>query len=932
MQQPLSRALLAVLITVLPLLSTIFAQKTAKSNGIFLLSRTIDVPADADLSAVRTVTNDDDAHGWVVRLLQFDHLPTLSEKVELNGWGVLLLDYLPTNAYVAIFPTLSERNDLVKLFKKLGVQNAFILRGSDKMCLEMLQDNYPEYNQKAVGKYDINVQIHYFWKKGEAYYDLQKRGFMVVSDNNPMTRSLTVRVRKSDIEQLAALPYVRFVDFGLGEPIPEDNKGRTSHRSNMLNSDSRNGLKYDGSGIGIAWGDDGSVGPHIDFQGRLINPIPYTEANDLPESTHGDMTAGVGAGAGNLDPTLRSNASGATVISYYISNYPQLTNAVDNQARYNAYITSSSYAQLSCSIYDGSSSSIDEQVFYNQKLLHVFSAGNIGASLCPRINISGFGNITGGFKAAKNVMTVGNLGLTDVLEASSSRGPVFDGRIKPDICAVGTGTNSTGPNNTTQTPPFVSGTSVACPGIAGVAAQLYQAYKELNGGQIPESALIKALMMNSADDLGNEGPDFQYGWGRVNAWRAFKVLKNKQYQKITISRQDSVKTIPLSILAGTKQIKIMAYWHDAAAAPNANKVLVNDLDMIVKNETTAVIYKPWRLDTAAQRTFNSLAMPAIRDEDHVNNVEQIVIDTPSVAHLKIEIKATTLPSDSLSFYLVYEFITDSITVTYPNGGEPFVGGETEIIRWDAPLKGGAFEVEISYDNGATWQILATGLTTTNFTWTLPTAVTGKARIRVTRSGSLTRDISDEPFTIMPTVKNFRIASICNDTTLLAWDALSDAVAYEVSQLGSKYMDSIGRTSAYFFTVRIAATDSAWFSIKAILADGGTSRRSLAIPKPRKTADCLATNLNERPLSIPLLLASPNPSESGIFDIQLKNFNVKVRTIKVFNAVGQVVFSKSMDNFSSDFIEQINLKNQAAGMYLLHVQTERRIYTLRLMKL
>jgi Secretion system C-terminal sorting domain len=354
--------------------------------------------------------------------------------------------------------------------------------------------------------------------------------------------------------------------------------------------------------------------------------------------------------------------------------------------------------------------------------------------------------------------------------------------------------------------------------------------------------------------------------------------------------------------------------------------------MIVKNETTGVIYKPWRLDTAAQRTFNSLAMPAIRDEDHVNNVEQIVIDTPSVSSLKIEIKATILPSDSLSFYLVYEFITDSITVTYPNGGEPFVGGETEIIRWDAPLKGGTFDVDVSYDNGANWQILKTGLTATNFIWTVPTTVTGKARIRVTRSGSLTRDVSDEPFTIMPTVKNFHIASVCNDTTLLAWDRLSEAVIYEVSQLGDKYMDSIGQTSASFFAVRIAATDSAWFSIKAISADGGTSRRALAIPKPRKTTDCLATNLNEGPLSIPLLLASPNPSESGIFDIQLKNFNVKVRTINVFNAVGQVVFSKSMDNLSSDFIEQINLKNQAAGVYLLHVQTERRTYTLRLMKL
>jgi subtilisin family serine protease len=837
MQQSLIRHSLTLFLAVIPFLSTVLAQGTPKNNGIFLLSRTIEGSTDIELSALKTVSTEDIIKDRFVRLIQFDHLPLPSEKTELSKMGVQLLDYLPVNAYIAAFP-VSMSDDFINILKKKGVKNAFILRGSDKMCSELLHGYFPDFNQKTVGKYDLGVQIYPFLNNNAAILELQKRGFNIVGEPNPMTGSLTVRTRKSDIERLATLPFVRFVDFGSGENIPEDNKGRTNHRSNMLNSDNRNGLKYDGRGIGIAFGDDGSVGPHIDFQGRLITPIPYSSANDLPESTHGDMTAGVGAGAGNLDPTLRSNAAGATVLSYHINNYPQLSNAVANQTNYQTYITSSSYAQLGCSIYDNFSNSVDEQVFSNPKLLHVFSAGNTGGTTCSWIGVNGFGNITGGFKAAKNVMAVGNLGLTDALEASSSRGPVVDGRIKPDISAVGTGMNSTGPNNTTQVPPAVSGTSAACPGIAGVAAQLYQAYKELNGGQVPESALIKALLMNSADDLGNVGPDFLFGWGRVNAWRAFKLLKNNQYKKISISRQDSIKTIPLSIPTGTKQIRVMAYWHDAAATPNAAKILVNDLDMTIKNETTGAIYLPWRLDTAAQRTFNSLNMPAIKDEDHVNNVEQIVIDTPSVASFKIEIKATTLPSDALNFYLVYEFITDSITVTYPNGGEPFVGGENEIIRWDAPLKGGAFDVEASYDNGATWQLLRAGQTVTNLTWTVPTRATGKARIRVTRTGSLATDISDESFTIMPTVTNLTAPFICPDTTFLRWDTLPNAIAYEVSRLGAKYMDSIGRTTATIFPVRIPATDSAWFSVKAITADGGEGRRALAIPKLRTATTCL----------------------------------------------------------------------------------------------
>jgi hypothetical protein len=843
MQPPLCRTLLAVLMTAFPLFSTISAQKTTKNDGIYLLSRTIESTTDAQLSALKNVQTDEIVNGYFVRLIQFDHLPLPSEKTALTNAGVQLLDYLPTNAYVAAFPASQTGENLIENLTKMGVKNAFILRGPDKMCLEMLNGNYPDFNQKSVGKYDISVQIHAFLTHNAAILELQKSGFTIIGDPNPMTGSLTVRTPKSAVERLGNVYFVRFMDFGIGENIPEDNKGRTNHRSNMLNSDSRNGLKYDGRGIAIAWGDDGSVGPHIDFQGRLFNPIAYTPDIDFPSSTHGDMTAGVGAGAGNLDPTLRSNASGADVISYYIgpdmNNYPQLANAVANQSVY-AYITSSSYAQSACSIYNGSSNFIDSQVFNNPKLLHVFSAGNKGSETCSGINVSNFGNITGGFKAAKNVMAVGNLGLTDALEPSSSRGPVYDGRIKPDICAVGTGMNSTGPDNTTQTPPNVSGTSAACPGIAGVAAQLYQAHKELNGGQVPESALIKALLMNSADDLGNVGPDFQFGWGRVNAWRSFKILKNNQYKKLTISRQDSVKTIALNVPTGTKQVRVMAYWHDAAATPNAAKILVNDLDMTVKNETSGAIFKPWRLDTAKQRTYNSLSMPAIRDEDHVNNVEQIVIEDPSVSSLKIEIKATTLPSDSLGFYVVYEFINDSITVTYPNGGEPFVVGEPEIIRWDAPLTGGAFDVDVSYDNGANWQIIRAGTTVTNFTWTVPTTATGKARIRVTRTGSLETDVSDETFTIMRTVPNLSAPFICPDTTFLRWDTIPNTVSYEVSRLGSKYMDSIGRTSLNLFPVRIPAADSAWFSVKAIMSDGGISRRALAIPKLRTVSTCLTT--------------------------------------------------------------------------------------------
>ena len=70
------------------------------------------------------------------------------------------------------------------------------------------------------------------------------------------------------------------------------------------------------------------------------------------------------------------------------------------------------------------------------------------------------GNVTGGHKQGKNVITVANLTSTGGLASSSSRGPAADGRIKPDIGAKGSSVYSTiaGYNYASYT-----GTSMSCP-------------------------------------------------------------------------------------------------------------------------------------------------------------------------------------------------------------------------------------------------------------------------------------------------------------------------------------------------------------------------------------------------------------------------------------------------------------------------------------
>ena len=117
--------------------------------------------------------------------------------------------------------------------------------------------------------------------------------------------------------------------------------------------------------------------------------------------------------------------------------------------------------------------------------------------------------------------------------------------LKPDIGAKGSSVYSTEHNNTYGTK---TGTSMSCPGIAGIMAQLYQAYREVNNVTNPPSALMKCINLNSADDIGNPGPDFRHGWGEVNAYRAVRMIENGHHFDGSISQSSNNTHILMFLL------------------------------------------------------------------------------------------------------------------------------------------------------------------------------------------------------------------------------------------------------------------------------------------------------------------------------------------------------------------------------------------------
>jgi len=109
-----------------------------------------------------------------------------------------------------------------------------------------------------------------------------------------------------------------------------------------------------------------------------------------------------------------------------------------------------------------------------------------------------------------DVIAVGAVRSDSLIASFSSRGPTSDGRIKPDVVAMGVSTvysNSNGVGFGRG-----SGTSYSSPQVAGVAALILSAHPELTPKQVREALIKTANRVNSPNNV--------YGFGLVNALAA----------------------------------------------------------------------------------------------------------------------------------------------------------------------------------------------------------------------------------------------------------------------------------------------------------------------------------------------------------------------------------------------------------------------------
>lgn len=773
-----------------------------------------------ELHSIKEVTaqKNEIVNGKYYRFIQFSHLPSEEQKADLRRSGIELYNYIPHNTYMASIPASLDMRSV----SSDNIISVFPIAPIHKLDKLLAISTYPEWAKVSKKKIEL-VVTHHPNINHEQVKELLLQNGIETSHSLKFIDAYKIVVDTNNISKVASLPFIYFVELTDGDPIAENLVGRTNHRSNILAPDYGNGLKFNGAGVHIALNDDGVIGPHIDYEGRIVQQYITNNSGD-----HGDHCAGIIFGGGNRNPTTRGMAWGADLGVYGVGGpfptsyqaFDSITNHYNNKE---VRITSTSYGNGNNAGYTSLARLMDVQTNDMPELLHVFSAGNSGTSNFGYGAGAGWGNITGGHKQAKNVIATGNLTSIDALANSSSRGPAYDGRIKPDICAVGTSVYSTTnvDNYTTKT-----GTSMACPAIAGVSAQLYQAYKETHNGNNPNSALIKGILLNTADDLGNPGPDYKHGWGRVNARRAYDVLAANQFIHDTVAN-NGADNHTISVPANVAELRVMLYWHDYEATANASQALVNDLNLTVSDPSSQTI-QPWVLNPAPNAT--TLDQNATRGVDALNNVEQVTISNPAAGNYTINVMGTQVPQGPQPYFIVYEMQTTAPVITYPSGNETFTPSTQETIRWDAYGNNGTFTLEYSTNNGATWTTISSNIAATQryYNWTPPTVATGQALMRITRGAQ--SDVSDAPFTIIGVPVSLDEDWVCIDSMQVSYSTVPGASGYIVSILGDKYMDSVGYSTTGTCVVRnIDTRTGGWFTVQAIPSNGGIGKKSNAVP-------------------------------------------------------------------------------------------------------
>ena len=394
---------------------------------------------------------------------------------------------------------------------------------------------------------------------------------------------------------------------------------------------------------------------------------------------------------------------------YYLTGIPDDVRLLLNEVyEWGARVQNNSWGGGEYGEYDQQAAYFDDFIHSHPDMTVVVSAGNAGKD----VNDDGYVDLSSitSPATAKNVITIGasdnertSGGIATVtwqvywdfdvpptsddltsdnrneLAAFSSRGPMADGRIKPDLVAPGTNILSTKSSQSSASGwgsynsyyMYMGGTSMASPLSAG-AATVVRDFLKSNGIANPSAALIKATLINSAVDINgytepqkpgdpaiklleanNPIPNMHEGWGRIDVAAATTPSARRFVDNATGLGTTETATYRYYVDAGTP-LKISLVWSDAEGTPMSGVPdLVNNLNLSVTAPDGATVYKGNVFSGGWTITGGS--------PDVVNNVENVYVQFPMSGTWTVNVSGANVPQGPQPFALVVNAAFADIT-------------------------------------------------------------------------------------------------------------------------------------------------------------------------------------------------------------------------------------------------------------------------------
>jgi hypothetical protein len=638
------------------------------------------------------------------------------------------------------------------------------------------------------------------------------QGFESVQVYRPAKVIVLHASQKDFLEKILPNPAVLFADRG--DATPREELPVPGHNL-FLNKISLALTEFpglNGSGTTVSVKENRFDTADVDLKNRATTAPNAAQQN----TSHANITATLIGGAGNADLAGQGAAWGAQLVSHGFNNLlPD-----EDYAEKNISVQNHSYGVDIENYYGTGAFAYDVSTAENPSLLHVFSAGNKGLETSNSggyANIPGLANLTGNFKMAKNVLTVGMVDSFSQSLAFSSRGPAYDGRVKPDLTAYGAG-----------------GTSESAALVSGAAAVIQQALREQTGDW-PDAALVRAILLNSADDIGSPGPDFATGFGNLNLQKSLETVENQNFATKEIGGGEAISFF-LNLPPNAAQLKVTLTWNDPPAALNAPKALVNGLDLKVVSPSGSA-FLPWVLSHFPHP--DSLCLPAARRRDTLNNVEQITLDFPAAGQYEVQVFGSKVQTSAQVFSVAWHWeIEDEFAWHYPQKNALVVAAREVLLSWENTFADSTGRLEIRYAGEQNWQEIApeTDLHKGWTRWLVPD-VFAEAQLRVQVGNQF---FESDTFLIAKQLR-MDVGFNCPDSVGLFWNAAAPGAEYLLSGLGERYLEPLFTTSDTFVVLQKAEFPQKRFSVAPLGPSGKRGARSPAPDISQQGVGCYFEN-------------------------------------------------------------------------------------------